>query len=306
MFLRFSLVLISVGVVAGCSASDSGADLGGTGSPAGGGSSTGSTSSNTGGGLHLSSGANGSKDAGVDGGEDCNGTLKVLYRDFKQQASSPDFEMGFKGDVPRRGLIEPLLGSDQKPVFKDSVGCPWDEASPTACSNWTVSSPVITSKATFDTWYHNTEGVNLAFEKTLVLTETKPGSGLYAYDSTDFFPLLPTEGFGITPGCEKNQNFHFTTEIHLKFGYVPRQVFSFSGDDDLWIFVNGRLALDLGSMHGATAAKIDFDVQAKALGISPGKTYTMDIFHAERHTDGSNFHVETNISCFTSRPVLLK
>ena len=59
------------------------------------------------------------------------------------------------------------------------------------------------------------------------------------------------------------------------------------------------LALDLGGMHDPIEATLDFDKQASALGISPGNTYQMDIFHAERHTSGSNFRVETNIKCFT-------
>ena len=37
---------------------------------------------------------------------------------------------------------------------------------------------------------------------------------------------------------------------------------------------------------------------ATALGIQIGNMYPMDIFHAERHTDASNFHVETTIDCF--------
>ena len=52
-------------------------------------------------------------------------------------------------------------------------------------------------------------------------------------------------------------------------------------------------------MHGAESGTIDFDAQAAALGITPGRAYSMDIFHAERHTTASNFSVETNIACFT-------
>jgi fibro-slime domain-containing protein len=46
------------------------------------------------------------------------------------------------------------------------------------------------------------------------------------------------------------------------------------------------------------AGTIDFDAQAAELGIEPGGSYSMDIFHAERHTTASNFRFETNISCF--------
>ena len=62
---------------------------------------------------------------------DCGSTLDVLYRDFDACCTMPppanahpDFEMQFMGDVVRRGLVETTLGTDQKPVFKDSIGHP--------------------------------------------------------------------------------------------------------------------------------------------------------------------------------------
>jgi len=64
------------------------------------------------------------------------------------------------------------------------------------------------------------------------------------------------------------------------------------------VFVNGKLALDLGGVHGAQEDTIDFDAQAGALGITPGNTYALDVFHAERHTSESNFRIETSIECF--------
>jgi fibro-slime domain-containing protein len=67
----------------------------------------------------------------------------------------------------------------------------------------------------------------------------------------------------------------------------------------MWIFINGKLAMDLGGMHGSQNGTIDFDAQAADLGIAVGRAYPMDIFHAERHTSASNFGVETNIACFT-------
>jgi fibro-slime domain-containing protein len=231
--------------------------------------------------------------------DECDNVLEVTYRDFTE--AHPDFEMPFSGDVVRLQLVEATLGADKRPVFRDSIGCPPDSNDPSTCANWTPTQAVIASAATFNEWFHTIDGVNLGFDKTITLTEDPPGSETYVFDSSSFFPLADNEGFGPSPtnNNPNGKNFLFTTEIHVNFTYVAGQVFSFRGDDDLWIFVNDRLALDLGSMHLPADGVIDFDAQAAALGITPGGTYAMDIFQAERHTSGSNFHFETNISCFT-------
>ncbi len=66
------------------------------------------------------------------------------------------------------------------------------------------------------------------------------------------------------------------------------------------MFVNGKLAIDIGGIHSAIDQTIDFDAQAAALGITPGNTYPIDFFQAERHVTGSNFRLETSIDCFTN------
>jgi fibro-slime domain-containing protein len=233
----------------------------------------------------------------VDSGNGCNTALDVTYRDFKVGG---DFEIqGWSGDEVRRQLLEPMLGPDQKPVLKSTTGFAWQMGTPLdiRMPPWTARA-TIGSADSFKQWYNTTAGVNMEIKKQLALTEMPAGSGTYVYSSTSFFPLGNDEGFGVTP-AGSGHNYLFTTEIHAKFGYVARQQFTFSGDDDLWIFINGKLALDLGSLHNPADGTIDFDTQAMDLGITPGNTYTMDIFHAERHTTGSNFKITTNISCFT-------
>jgi fibro-slime domain-containing protein len=302
-WLAWSSVLIVVSAV-GCSTGGDGktsfnGSTGGTSNVGGTPGSTGSTGST------LSPGEQGTSITigGTDTPEDCDSVIPVTFRDF--DVSHPDFEETFAGDVVRRALIEPNLGPGSKPTFLSTTGCPWDEASPVACeTDWAVTTPEITSKETFDQWYHDVAGVNYTFSKELDLTETPAGSGIYVYDSTAFFPLSQTEGWGATPPAHINQNFLFTTEIHLMFTYAAGQKFTFRGDDDLWIFVNGKLALDLGGLHNAAEGTIDFDAQAAALGIAQNGSYSMDIFHAERHTTASNFRIQTNIACFT--PVVIQ
>jgi fibro-slime domain-containing protein len=239
--------------------------------------------------------------------EKCEAILSLTLRDF-QPSTHPDFE-SFSGlnDIGC-GMVGPALGADTKPVFVSGIGTKkrvvtgdWEHLAFASCDEWNGwnPGPVMTGQASFDQWYRDDPSVNQTFNLDVTLADD--GSGTFVYDSSAFFPL-DGMGFGNTPN--QQHNFHFTTEGHVKFGYVAGQKFTFRGDDDLWIFVNGKLALDLGGMHMPIAATIDFDAQAADLGIRPGGTYQMDIFHAERHTDQSNFRIQTNISCF--EPVVVK
>ncbi len=295
-------LVLAVFALAGCAAGGASRDSQATRDSIAGSGTTGNTTSDSENGNTAGTGNTANiniapPDVG-DAGDGCNSTLDVTYRDFNE--THPDFEQPFAGDVVRRGLVASTLGPDQKPLFQDSIGHPAKTGSPVDIDpTWQPTQPVIHSADTFKQWYNSVPGTNIELPKKLKLEEANPGSGIYGYDSSAFFPLGPTEGFGITPkGNDLGQNFLFTTEIHLLFTYTAGQQFTFRGDDDMWIFINGKLALDLGSMHGPEEGTINFDMQAASLGIAPGGAYTMDIFHAERHTRGSNFKITTNIACF--------
>jgi fibro-slime domain-containing protein len=228
-----------------------------------------------GGGGGDGDGGNGDGDGGgavIDGGGGNGGcgNLTASLRDFK--ADHPDME----GTIAsRQGLVEVDLGADQKPVYAPSG-----------------STNVTAGQTEFDQWYNDTAGVNMRFEIPLPLTEETPGN--FVFNDNTFFPL---NGMG-WPGEEINgNNFHFTTEIHGTFMYRGGESFTFTGDDDVFIFVNGKLAIDLGGVHGAQSATIDFDNDAGQLGITTGNVYSFDAFHAERHTSESNFRMETSIDC---------
>lgn len=245
-----------------------------------------------------------------DNTDSCDTLLEMTVRDF--DTTHPDFERADPGWGPLQGVVASTLGTDKKPVFQNVNGThqiSQDEAQKQAytftINNWTnTENPMFSTAESFNQWYQDDTH---RYEKTLQLKPLDSEPGTYYFDSleepySNFFALSPSEGYGVTPqntGTNpNNQNFLFTTEIHLRFEYVQGQVFKFSGDDDLWIFVNGKLALDLGGLHSRFNGSINFDTQAAALGITPGETYDMDIFHAERHTMESNFRIETNISCF--------
>jgi fibro-slime domain-containing protein len=92
----------------------------------------------------------------------------------------------------------------------------------------------------------------------------------------------------------------------MEFKYNGGEVFTFRGDDDLWVFVNGKLGLDLGGVHGALEGTLDLDANAARLGVTPGNVYALDFFQAERHTSESNFRIETNLVFTNCDPIIVR
>lgn len=195
--------------------------------------------------------------------------LQVTFRDFR--SDHPDMQE-FPGIDP--GLVKLDLGADNKPQYAP-VG----------------ATATVAGKPSFDQWYRDVPGINIAVPGTLQLVENPPGT--FTYDNQSFFPL---DGAGF--GNETNpHNFHFTTEIHTTFTYQGGEIFQFTGDDDVFVFVNKRLAVDLGGVHDPMSQMIVFDAQTAQLGIALGGTYQLDVFHAERHTVASTFRMTTTIAC---------
>lgn len=198
--------------------------------------------------------------------------LDVIIRDFT--ISHPDFG-SYLGGL-ETGMVGSVLGPDGDPVYAAGAG-------------------QITSAASFSDWYDDVAGVNLSTTKTLTLSDADD-DGVYTYDNASFFPING-ELFGDS-GYAGN-NYYFTLEMRTEFTYEAGQEFSFRGDDDIWVFINKSLVIDLGGVHGPADGSINLDT----LGLTAGDTYDLDLFFAERRETGSSFKIETSIASLVTADV---
>lgn len=136
-----------------------------------------------------------------------------------------------------------------------------------------------------------------------------------------FFPFDASKSNGGTTQNNANDyGFGMRTDIEFNVGTGGKinnvaQVFNFTGDDDLWVYIDGKLVLDLGGAHKKAEGSIDFSTKTVKLttgtnsvnnvtrntsfvfdNTDPSQTHTLTMFYMERGMIESNLKFGFNFS----------
>lgn len=245
-----------------------------------------------------------------------NMNLPVIYYDFHSDGRNPEFENPWPSFTPPgnwalAGMVTPTLTyfttTDAGYFGLSRIGKPLPSGTPfgnCGVARWFVDNdPTITKVprylaanpadcALIDVG-PNTRYENMKFKDSLTFTrDPSLGPNTYVFSrqggsEPEFFPL---EGRGF--GKETLwRNFSFCMEMHNTFMMSSGLTFKFNGDDDLWVYINNQLVMDLGATHQPVSASIKLD----DLPLKYGEQYSFDLFYCERHTHKSTIRIETNL-----------
>ena len=229
--------------------------------------------------------------------------LGAMLRDI-DGSTHPDFNVGATKpacDGPNHdyngatlGIVRPQLDANGKPVLNPASICPVDRF------DWFTTQTIVSP-------YTNAVCYNLRL--------TKNDDGLFQYDTAYFYPLdsfkfldpptnqIPNTWW--TPGTDDKgfqHNYSFTMELGAQFEYKKGQTFYFRGDDDVWVFINNILAVDIGGIHNPVEGLVKLDTigQNNGTRLVVGQTYSFKLFFSERNCCGSNFRMVTSLNLRTS------
>ena len=224
-----------------------------------------------------------------------------------------------------------------------SYNTPYDAFNYLELTAVTLSDGTNRKAYVFDAGFTNSASVNDAktsvvydTTKKLIRNSSANAKTHYIYEaknSTTLYPFLPIRSMNNTTGETKSpyflddgvanmdasqghyeeRDYNYVLQSSGEFVYnaADNLFFEFEGDDDVYLYINNQLVLDIGAAHSITGVRFDLnkyvteawknvnsgtdDKRDKELALVDGESYSFDFYYMERHGTGANMRIVTNI-----------
>ena len=214
--------------------------------------------------------------------------IPIIVRDFVpytekdaslQEYKHYDFDHINSAGICKNYVLD-TLDKDKKPVLSNTCN---------------LNKIGIKSPESFAQWFRTIKGVNKEIKTSLefLLGSTDPIK--YEFYDPTFFPI-DDQGFG---NGSDSHNFDFTIEstFYLLCEENLPITITCRADDDLWVFVNGKILIDLGGCHVEESLSITFN--AEDYNAKPGEYLEVKLFKAERYVCDSRLLIRVSQDLYT-------
>ena len=236
-------------------------------------------------------------------------TVPITYFDQRMDACNAterQFEWcGCSGQCVgtlQQGIIKDHLGADGLPIPVYESSAAAKAAGVNKASQAVTGHDPVQSSDNFYRWFHEVPNKSERVDREITFRKTSGNS--YVYGGSQIFPLddVTFSNSDANGPRRAGHNFNFTAHmtVPIKVEMNGTEKFDFSGDDDVWVFLNGQLVLDIGGLHSAIAgyftiaedgtitSVVNGTTTTKNIGLRKGQVVNLDFFYAERSTSESN------------------